>query len=266
MQNFSSSYIHPEAEIADGVTIEPFAYIDKGVKIGEGSWIGANAVIYSDVHIGKNSKIFPGAVIGAIPQDLKYAGERTYVEIGDNVSVRECCTINKGTKAYGKTIVENNTLLMAYVHVAHDCHIGPNCIIANAVNLAGHVIIGGHVAIGGMTAVQQFVAIGDHAYVSGGSLVRKNVPPYVKAGREPLSYIGVNRIGLERRGYSLDSVNRIQNIYRLLFVKGWSISKALEVVKQECPESKERDIILEFINKSENGLMRGFQSIIGADD
>ena len=265
MQDRSLCYIHPDAKIGDNVIIEPFASIHSGVTIDEGSWIGSNAVIYDDVQIGKNCRIFPGAVVGAIPQDLKYDGEKTYVEIGDNVTIRECCTINKGTKAYGKTIIESNTLLMAYVHVAHDCHIKKNCIIANAVNLAGHVIIGEHVGIGGVTAVQQFVSIGDHAYVSGGSLVRKNVPPYVKAGREPLSYIGVNRIGLERRGFSLESINRIQDIYRMLFVKGWSISKAIEIVKSECPQSLERDQILEFIDNSEKGLMRGFQSIIGID-
>lgn len=265
MEERALSYIHPDVKIGKNVIIEPFACIKSGVTIGDNTWIGSGAVIYEDVSIGSNCKIFPGAVIGAIPQDLKYAGEKTFVEIGDNVTIRECCTINKGTKAYGKTIVESNSLLMAYVHVAHDCHIHKHCIIANAVNLAGHVIIGEHVGIGGMTAVQQFVAIGDHAYISGGSLVRKNVPPYVKAGREPLSYIGVNRIGLERRGYSTDAINRIQDIYRLLFVKGWSISKALEVIQDECPESNERDQILNFINTSENGLMRGFQSIIGLD-
>ena len=265
MQKYPQAYIHPDAQIADNVKIDPFASILGNAKIGEGSWIASNAVIYGNVEIGKNVKVFPGAVIGAIPQDLKYAGEETYVIIGDNVTIRECCTINKGTKAYGKTIVESNTLLMAYVHVAHDCHIKDHCIIANAVNLAGHVIIGSYVGIGGVTAVQQFVSIGDHAYISGGSLVRKNVPPYVKAGREPLSYIGVNRIGLERRGYSLEAINRIQNIYRLLFVKGWSISKALDIVKDECPDSEEKNSILEFIHNSEKGLMRGFQSLIDAD-
>lgn len=265
MQEYPHAHIHPSAQIGENVKIEPFAFIGAGVKIGDGSIIATQAVIYNDVSIGRDCHIFPGAVVGAIPQDLKYAGEKTYVEIGDNVSIRECCTINKGTKAYGKTVIESNCLLMAYVHVAHDCHIGSHCIIANAVNLAGHVIIGEHVGIGGMCAVQQFVAIGDHAYISGGSMVRKNVPPYVKAGREPLSYIGVNRIGLERRGFSNESINRIQDIYRLLFVKGWSISKALETVKEECPESRERDQILDFIANSEKGLMRGFQSIIGVD-
>jgi len=179
------------------------------------------------------------------------------------VLVRECVTINKGTKAYGKTIVEDNTLLMAYVHVAHDCHVKENCIIANAVNLAGHVILGKHVSIGGMTAIQQFVNIGDHTYITGGSLVRKNVPPYVKAAREPLSYVGVNRIGLERRGFSKESIDRIQDIYRVLFIKGWSMSKALEHIEKAMPGSQEKKDILNFIDKSEKGLMRGFNSLIG---
>lgn len=265
MQDYPMSYIHPDATIEENVSIEPFVSIHSGVHIKSGTWIGSGAVIYDDVRIGKNCRIFPGAIVGAIPQDLKYEGEKTYVEIGDNVTIRECCTINKGTKAYGKTVVESNCLLMAYVHVAHDCHIGAHCILANAVNLAGHVVIGEYVGIGGLTAVQQFVGIGDHAYISGGSLVRKNVPPYVKAGREPLSYIGVNRVGLERRGFSTESINRIQDIYRHLFVKGWSISKAIEFINEDCPASVERDQILDFINNSEKGLMRGFQSIIGID-
>ncbi|MBT8233044.1 MAG: acyl-ACP--UDP-N-acetylglucosamine O-acyltransferase [Bacteroidia bacterium] len=265
MQNPSLNYIHESAKIGENVKVDPFATIGENVSIGSGTWIGSNVVIYSNVTIGKNCKIFPGAVIGADPQDLKYAGEETFVEIGDNVMIRECCTINKGTKAYGRTVVESNTLLMAYVHIAHDCHVKNNCIIANAVNLAGHVIVGEYVGIGGMTAIQQFVNIGDHSYITGGSLVRKNVPPYVKAAREPLSYVGVNRIGLERRGYSLESINRIQNIYRVLFVKGWSITRAIEYINDTFPESPERNQILEFIGNSEKGLMRGFQSIIDAD-
>ena len=259
------AFIHEDAQIGENVIIEPFACIHGNAVIGDGSWVGSQAVVYGNSIIGKNTKIFPGAVVGADPQDLKYNGEDTTVEIGDNVMIRECVTINKGTSAYGKTIVEDNTLLMAYVHVAHDCHIKKNCIISNAVNIAGHVIIGEYVSIGGMTAIQQFVTIGDHSYITGGSLVRKNVPPFVKAAREPLSYVGVNRIGLERRGYSTDSINTIQDIYRYLFVKGWSVSKAIEYINAHMEESEEREIILKFIQQSERGLMRGFQSLISAD-
>ena len=241
MQASAQAYIHPNANVADDVVIEPFAVINDNVTIGSGSHISSNVVIYGHTTIGKNCKIFPGAVIGADPQDLKYAGEDTRVEIGDNVMIRECVTINKGTVAYGKTVVESNTLLMAYVHVAHDCHVKNNCIIANCVNLAGHVILGSYVSIGGMTAIQQFVNVGDHTYITGGSLVRKNVPPFVKAGREPLSYVGVNRIGLERRGFSSEAINRIQDIYRVLFVKGWSVTKAIEHINGALPQSAERD-------------------------
>ncbi len=255
--------IHPNAQIGEDVIIEPFAFIDDEVSIGAGTRVCSNVVIYKGTTVGKNCKIFPGAVLGADPQDLKYKDEKTKAIIGDNVLIRECVTINKGTKAYGKTVVEKNSLLMAYVHVAHDCHVGENCIIANAVNLAGHVILGSHVSIGGMTAIQQFVNIGDHTYITGGSLVRKNVPPYVKAAREPLSYVGVNRIGLERRGFSKESIDRIQDIYRVLFIKGWSMSKALEHIEKAMPGSQEKTDILDFIDKSEKGLMRGFNSLIG---
>ena len=257
------AFIHPNAQLGSDVIVGPFAYVGDGVTVGDGTEIKTQAVLCEGTSVGKNCNIFPGAVIGADPQDLKYKGEKTLAIIGDNVLVRECVTINKGTKAYGKTIVEDNTLLMAYVHVAHDCHVKRNCIIANAVNLAGHVILGEHVSIGGMTAIQQFVNIGDHTYITGGSLVRKNVPPYVKAAREPLSYVGVNRIGLERRGFSKESIDRIQDIYRVLFIKGWSMSKALEHIDKAVPGSKEKTDILEFIHKSEKGLMRGFNSMIG---
>jgi len=257
------AYVDKKAQIGNDVVIEPFAMVDADTVIGDGCKIASNAVIYSGSILGANCKVFPGAVIGAAPQDLKYRGEATKAIIGDNVLIRECVTINRGTKAYGKTVVEDNTLLMAYVHVAHDCHVKRNCIIANAVNLAGHVILGEHVSIGGMTAIQQFVNIGDHTYITGGSLVRKNVPPYVKAAREPLSYVGVNRIGLERRGFTKESIDRIQDIYRILFIKGWSMSKALEHIEKAMPESKEKIDILEFIDKSEKGLLRGFNSLIG---
>ncbi len=255
------SNIHPNARIADNVTIEPFASIHANVSIGEGSLISSNVVIYSGVTIGKNCKIFPGAVIGAEPQDLKYGGENTVVEIGDNVIIRECCTINKGTKASGKTIVESNCLLMAYVHIAHDCHVKNNCIIANGVNLAGHVVINDNVILGGLTLVQQFVRIGEHSYVSGGCKVRKDIPPFVKAARDPVSYVGINRIGLERKNFERIAIHRIQDIYRILYVKGWHITKAIEYIKSQLPDSQEKTEILDFVLKSERGLMKGFNSL-----
>ena len=205
------AYVNPQAKLADNVVIEPFVTIHKNVEIGEGTWIGSNVTIMEGARIGKNCRIFPGAVISAIPQDLKFGGEVTTVEIGDNVTIRECVTINRGTNASGKTVVGNNCLIMAYVHIAHDCILGNDVILANAVQLAGHVEIGDSAIIGGLSAVHQFVKIGPHVMVSGGSLVRKDVPPYTKAAREPLSFEGVNSVGLRRRGYTSEKINEIHS-------------------------------------------------------
>jgi UDP-N-acetylglucosamine acyltransferase len=254
------AYIHPSARIARGVTVDPFAVIHGDVEIGEGTWIGSNVTIMDGARIGKNCRIFPGAVIAAIPQDLKFEGERSTVEIGDNVTIRECATINRGTVDRMTTKVGSNTLIMAYVHLAHDCIVGSNCIIANAVNMAGHVSVGDYVVIGGMSAVHQFVHIGAHAMVSGGSLVRKDVPPYVKAGREPLSYVGINSVGLRRRGYANEKITEIQNIYRWLYVSGLNTSEALTRIEAEMPATPERDEIIEFIQNAKRGIMRGYTS------
>lgn len=252
------SYVHPQAKIADNVVIEPFVTISKNVEIGEGTWVGPNVTIMEHAKIGKNCKVFPGAVIAAIPQDLKYAGEETHVIIGDNTTIRECVTINRGTKYAYKTKVGNNCLLMAYVHIAHDCFVGDNCILANNATLAGHIELGNHVVLGGMCAVQQFVNIGDHAFVSGGSLVRKDIPPFTKAAREPLSYVGVNSIGLRRRGFSNEEIHHIQEIYRILFVRGHNTSTAIRLIETEVPVSDYRDEILTFVKDSERGIMKGF--------
>lgn len=261
MEVFPHSNIHPNATLCNNVTIEPYATIQEDVVIGDNVWIGPNVVIFSGTRIGNNCKVYPGAVIGAEPQDLKYKGEKTYVEIGDNVTIREFCTINRGTKAYGKTVVDSNCLLMAYVHVAHDCHISNNCILANGVNLAGHVTINSNVILGGLTAIQQFVRVGDYAYVSGASKVRKDIPPYVKAARDPLSYVGINRIGLERKQFSSEAIHRIQDIYRYLYVKGWNTSKAVDHIKKNIDDSPEKTLVLDFIASSERGLMKGFNSL-----
>lgn len=254
------AYIHPSSRVSRGVTVDPFAVIHGDVEIGEGTWIGSNVTIMDGARIGKNCRIFPGAVIAAIPQDLKFEGERSTVEIGDNVTIRECATINRGTVDRMTTKVGSNTLIMAYVHLAHDCIVGSNCIIANAVNMAGHVSVGDYVVIGGMSAVHQFVHIGSHAMVSGGSLVRKDVPPYVKAGREPLSYVGINSVGLRRRGYSNEKIAEIQNIYRWLYVSGLNTSEALTRIEAEMPATPERDEIIEFIQNAKRGIMRGYTS------
>jgi UDP-N-acetylglucosamine acyltransferase len=252
------AYVHPSAKIAENVVIDPFVTIHKNVEIGEGTWIGPNVTIFEGVRIGKNCRIFPGASLGAIPQDLKFEGEETLTLIGDHVTIREYVTINKGTKALGHTKVGNHVLLMAYVHLAHDCVVEDHCILANSVQLAGHVSIGEAAILGGAALVHQFVKIGKHSMISGGSLVRKDVPPYTKAAREPLSYEGVNSIGLRRRGFSNDQINAIQDIYRILFVKGYNTATAIKLIETEIAASRERDEILQFVRESDRGIMKGY--------
>lgn len=252
-------HIHPAAKIAKKVTIDAFVTIGANVEIGEGTWIGPHVTIMDGVKIGKHCKIFPGAVVGAIPQDLKFGGEASTIEIGDNVTIREYCTLNRGTKANDTTIIEDDCLLMAYVHVAHDCILRKGCILANNVNLAGHIEIGEYATLGGLTAVHQFVKIGAYSMVGGGSLVRKDVPPYVKAAREPLAYVGINSIGLSRHQFSKDQIHHIQDMYRLLFVKGMNVSQAVEAIQKDLPASTEQTILFDFINNSSRGLIRGFQ-------
>ncbi len=252
------AYVNPQAKVANNVVIEPFVTIDKNVEIGEGTWIGSNVTIMEGARIGRNCKIFPGSVISAIPQDLKFKGETTTVTIGDNTTVREFVTINRGTKASYETIIGKNCLLMAYVHIAHDCIVGDNCILANAVTLGGHIKIDDWAIIGGLSAIHQFVNIGKHVMISGGSLVRKDVPPYTKAAREPLSYVGINSIGLRRRGFTPEKINQIQDIYRIIYLKEYNVSQAISYIEANLPATKERDEILSFINRSSRGIMKGY--------
>ncbi|MFA0962736.1 acyl-ACP--UDP-N-acetylglucosamine O-acyltransferase [Roseivirga sp. BDSF3-8] len=250
--------IHPGAKIADGVEIMPFATIEDDVVIGEGSKIYPNAVVMKGARLGKNVKVFPGAVISGEPQDLKFQGEETILEVGDNTVIREFVTVSRGTAAgIHKTTIGKNCLLMAYTHVAHDCQIGNNCILVNAVQVAGHVRIDDFAIIGGTSAVHQFVHVGAHVMVSGGSLVRKDVPPYVTAGREPLAYCGVNSTGLRRRGYSADKIQEIQEIYRIIYQTGLNNTKALDQIEGEFPDSVERDEIVKFVRESGRGILRG---------
>ena len=260
------AYIHPEAKIAPNVVIEPFTTIDKNVVIGEGTRIGSNVTIMEGSRIGKNCNIFPGAVIGAIPQDMKFAGEETTAEIGDNTTIREFVTVNRGTKSKGKTTVGSNCLLMAYVHIAHDCVIGNHVILGNCVQLAGEVIIDEWAIVSGMSAVHQFVRIGAHVMISGGSMVLKDVPPYIKAARERLSYMGVNSIGLRRRNYTNDQIRDIQNCYRVLFQSNINISDALLRIEAELPTSKERDEIILFVKNSQRGIIKGYNPSTGGDE
>lgn len=249
--------ISSDARIGNNVTVEPFATIYDNVTIGDGTYIHPNVTIYSGTTIGKNCEIFPGAVIGVKPQDLKFEGEETTVEIGDNTVIRECVTIHRGTKDRWKTSVGSNCLLMTYVHVAHDCQIGNNVILASYVGLSGHVTIEDFAILEGTAVVQQFVSIGAHSFIGGGSLVRKDVPPFVKAAREPLGFAGVNSIGLRRRGFSDDAVKEIEDVYRILYVMNNNISKGIEAVKVQVAESETRNQILNFIAGSDKGIIRG---------
>jgi UDP-N-acetylglucosamine acyltransferase len=251
--------VDPKAKIGANVTISPFVTISADVEIGDDVWIGPGVVIMDGVRVGRGTRIFPGAILGAIPQDLKFHGENSRLEIGENVTIREYCTLNKGTVDKMVTSIGNNCLLMAYVHVAHDCTLDENVILANNVNLAGHIEIGYNAIIGGLAAVHQFVRIGEHAMVGGGSLVRKDVPPFVKAAREPLSFAGINSIGLRRRGFTTEEVNNIAEIYRVIFQRGYNKTQAYEFIQSNFEESKEKSKILDFMEKAQRGLMKGYR-------
>jgi UDP-N-acetylglucosamine acyltransferase len=251
------AYIHPEAKIAQNVVIESFAYISKNVEIGEGTWIGPHATIMDGARIGKNCRIFPGAVISAIPQDLKFVGEETTAEIGNNTTIRECATINRGTKARGKTTIGNNCLLMAYVHIAHDCEVGNNIIIGNSSQIAGEVKIDDFAILSGSVLVHQFGRIGGHVMISGGTLVRKDVPPFVTAAHEPLSYVGINTVGLKRRQFTNQKIEEIIAIYRILY-SGKSYPNALIEIERKILQSEERDLIIDFVKNSKRGIMKGY--------
>ena len=262
MSIHSLSVVHPNAKVGAGVQVGPFSYIEDDVEIGDGCYIGPNVTIYAGTRLGKGVRVFPGAVVGGEPQDLKFAGEYTTTEIGDDTTVREYVTVNRGTAAAGKTVVGQRCLLMAYAHVAHDCVLGNNVVIANNVNLAGHVEIDDYVIIEGQVGVQQFVRIGQHSFIAGGSLVRKSVPPYIRAAREPLRYIGVNRIGLQRRHFDIERINRIHEIYRILFVRGLNLTNAITEIEASVPVCPERDDVIQFIAETEKtGIIRSFNSL-----
>ncbi len=251
------AHVDPAAQLGTDVVVEPFAYVGADVVIGDGTWIGPHATVLDGARIGKACKIFPGAVVSGTPQDLKFNGEHTTAEVGDRTVVRECVTINRGTADRDRTAVGADCLLMAYTHIAHDALIGDHVIVANSGNIAGHVTIEDWAILEGMVGVQQFVTIGQHAFIAGGSLVRKNVPPYIKAAREPLSYIGVNSIGLRRRGFSQDQVLRIEDIYRTIYVQNGNLTQALKIADAELPASADKDTILQFIAASDKGIIRG---------
>ncbi len=247
--------IHPEAKIGKNVEIGPFTFIDKDVEIGDGTKIMANVTILEGARIGKNCVIFPNAVISAIPQDLKFKGEKTTAVIGDNTTIRECVTINRGTASKGTTIVGSNNLIMAYVHVAHDCVVGNNIILGNTTQLAGEVKVDDWAIISGGTLVHQFTRIGSHVMIQGGSRIGKDVPPYAMAGRDPLAYCGLNLVGLRRRGFSNEKIEEIQNIYRILYMSGLNVTQAIAKIKESTPDTEERKVVLDFLESSDRGII-----------
>ena len=252
------AHISPDAKLGNNVKVDPFAVIHEDVRIGDDTHIMSGAVIMSGTTIGTGCLIFPGAVLGAIPQDLKFMGEKTTVEIGDNTTIRECVTVNRGTQDKWKTVIGSNCLLMAYAHVAHDCILGDNVILSNSVQLAGHVEVGDWAIIGGMAGAPQFSRIGAHCYVFGHTVINKDIPPFMKAGRTPISYAGVNSVGLQRRGFSSEAINQILEVYRNLYNKGFNTSQALETIENDLPDSPERNTILTFIKESKRGIVKVF--------
>ena len=251
--------VHPGAKLGENVEVGPYAYIDDNVEIGDGTKILPHATIFPYVKIGRDCSVFPGAVVGAIPQDLKFDGEVTYVEIGDRVNIRECATINRGTRASGKgvTRIGDDTLIMSYVHVAHDCCVGKHCILVSYVGIAGETDIDDWAIIGGGTKVHQFSHIGTHAMVGGGCGVNKDIPPYSLCGRQPLVYAGVNIVGLRRRGFDSDIIRNIKDIYDMIYYQGYNFSDAVSRIEEGFPDSEEKKTILDFIKNSKRGIVRG---------
>ena len=252
------AYINPAAKIHPSVVIDPFVTIEGNVEIGEGTRIGSNVTICDGARIGKNCTIFPGAVISGVPQDLKFQGEDSVAIVGDNTTIRECVTIHRGTASKGKTVVGSNCLIMAYCHVAHDCVVGDHVIMSNATQLAGEVVVDNYAVIGGGTLVHQFCHIGPHVMIQGGALVNKDIPPYVKAAREPIAYAGVNSIGLRRRGFTNETIREIQDIYRYLYLSGMNNTDAVERIEAELPATKERDEIIMFVRNAKRGIIKGY--------
>jgi UDP-N-acetylglucosamine acyltransferase len=253
----SLAFIHPEAVLGEDVTVEPFAFIAGNVVIGDGTWIGPNSTILEGARIGKKCRIFPSAVISGIPQDLKFKGEETTAELGDNTTVRECATINRGTASVGKTVVGNNCLVMAYAHIGHDCRIGNYCILGNSSGLAGEVQIDDWAILSGGVLVHQFAHIGGHVMIGGAAKVRMDVPPYIKADRDPLTYMGINTVGLNRRGFSKEKIDEIHNIFRVIYQNSMNTTAAINHIEKEFSKSEERDYILQFVRNSKRGIIKG---------
>lgn len=248
--------VHPDAHIGNGVSIGDFTTIYENVEIGDNCKIYGNVTIFPGARIGSGVTIFPGAVISAIPQDLKFKGEDTQAYIGDGTTLRECVTVNRGTAAKGKTVVGSNCLLMAYSHVAHDCVVGNRVIISNSCQMAGEVRIDDCAVIGGGSLIHQFCHLGRNIMLQGGALVNKDIPPFVKAAREPISYVGLNSIGLHRNGFTEEQIRQISDTYRVLYLSDLNVTNAVKLIKETIPESELRNEIIDFVTHSERGIVR----------
>lgn len=248
--------VHPEAKIGNNVKIGNFSIIHEDVEIGDNTEILGNVTIFPGARIGEGVKIFPGAVISAIPQDLKFKGEYTQAFIGNGTTLRECTTVNRGTASKGKTVVGENCLIMAYTHVAHDCVVGNRVIISNATQLAGEVVVDDCAVIGGGSLIHQFCHIGRCIMLQGGALVNKDIPPFVKAAREPISYVGLNSVGLHRNGFSQECIREISEIYKILYMSDLNVSNAVKLILETIPESEVRNEIVDFVTNSERGIIR----------
>ncbi|MCI0707696.1 MAG: acyl-ACP--UDP-N-acetylglucosamine O-acyltransferase [Ignavibacteriae bacterium] len=249
--------VSPKAQLGKGVTVSPFAVVEDDVTIGDGTWIGPHAVLFNGARVGRDCKIFPGASVGAPPQDLKYKGEATTLEVGDRTVIREYVTLNRGTIDKGKTVIGNDCLFMAYTHAAHDCVVGNHVILANCVALAGHVTVEDYAIVGGLTPVHQFVTIGAHAMIGGGFRATKDVPPYVLAGQEPLCFEKLNSIGLQRRGFSEKTISLLEQAFRLIYRSQLNVSQAAERIKSEVELVPEVQRVLDFIGNSKRGIIPG---------
>ena len=252
------AYVHPDAKLGKNVTVEPFAYIAGDVVIGDDCWIGPGAVIHDGARIGCRCKIHTAASIACLPQDLKFKGEYSTAEIGDDNDIREYVTISRGTASRGKTVVGSHNLLMAYVHVAHDDVIGNHCVVANRVSFAGEVEVGDWVVVGGHAAVHQWVHIGAHAMIQGGAMLGQDVPPFVIVRNDTMRYAGVNKIGLSRRGFTQERIDRISDCCRILFQSGMNYANACDEVERTIPQSDDRDQLLTFIRSSQRGVIKPY--------
>lgn len=251
------AYVHPDAKLGSGVTVEPFAYIAGDVVVGDDCWIGPGAVIHDGARIGKGCKIHTAASISCLPQDLKFDGEYATAEIGDYNDIRECVTISRGTASRGKTVIGSHNLLMAYVHIAHDDVVGSHCVLANRVSLAGEVEVGDWSVIGGHVAVHQWVRVGEHSMVQGGSMISKDIPPYATVGGEPVRFFCINKLGLGRRGFTPEQISGISMMSKTIFQSGLDYASACDKVEADFEQSVERDTLIGFIRSSQRGVCRG---------